>query len=61
MTPQEIAAELRVLSDEMSRLGGEMDYLGGLGQIGDHGRELIRAGAIARDWAAGIDVEEATA
>lgn len=61
MTPTEIATELRALSIEMSRIGSAMDYFGGLNQIGDHGREMIRASVVARDWAAGIEEEDPTA
>lgn len=58
MTRAEIAAELRALATEMIRIGVAMDYLGGFNPIGDHGRELLRAGEIARGWAAGIEAEE---
>lgn len=58
MTPPEIAAELRALATEMLRIGMAMEYWGGLNPMGDHGRELLRAGEIARGWAAAIEVEE---
>jgi hypothetical protein len=35
----------------MLNLGADMDYYGGTGEIGDHGRELIGAALIAREWA----------
>ncbi len=52
--------ELRFMSMSMQRLGGLMDFYGGLGEIGDHGRELIGASKIAAGWADGIQKELAS-
>ena len=35
----------------MLNLGADMNRYGGMGEIGDHGREMIGAGLIAREWA----------
>lgn len=48
---------LRALADAMEALGADMDYFGGFGAIGVHGRELIGRAAMARGWADGIDAD----
>lgn len=35
-----------------------MDYYGGFGEIGQHGREMISASQLALDWARGIERDE---
>lgn len=57
MTPLQIAKQLRRLSKAMVTLGVAMDYHGGFGEIGQHGRELVNAGLIAKGWATGIEDE----
>ena len=43
----------------METLGAAMDYYGGfISTISDHGKEMIGAAQIARDWAAGIEEQE---
>lgn len=48
---------LRELAKWMDRLGWEMSYYGGFGEVGQHGRELMDAAAVARGWAKGIEAE----
>ena len=55
MTPLQIAKQLRRLSRAMVTLGVAMDYHGGFSEIGQHGRELVNAGLIAKGWATGIE------
>jgi hypothetical protein len=38
-------------------LGVAMEYVGGFGEMGDHGRELQTASRIAKEWADGIESE----
>lgn len=52
----DIAARLRDLAAEMLDLGAAMDYYGGFDALGEHGRELVGAGHIARTWAEEIDL-----
>lgn len=58
MTPQQIIDALRELAVDMQALGATMDYYGGLGEVAQHGRELVRAGLIAWDWADGMEEEQ---
>ena len=44
----------------MASLGVDMDYIGGFGEIGDHGREMVGAAAVAVGWADGIDADLAS-
>jgi hypothetical protein len=39
----------------MQSVGAEMEYYGGFGEIGDHGREMQGAASIAFFWAKGIE------
>lgn len=55
----EIPLRLRALSREMQQLAVDMDYLGGLGEMGDKGRELFGAAGIALQWADSIESESA--
>ena len=57
VTRQNIADRLRILSGDMGRLAGDMEYSGGFGEIAAHGRELLGAAHIARGWAEGIEAE----
>lgn len=57
MTPQQIIDALRELAVEMQALGATMDYYGGHGEMAQHGRELVRAGATAWRWADGLTQE----
>lgn len=53
--PASIAKRLRWLSHRMQSVGAEMEYYGGFGEIGDHGREMQGAAGIALGWAMGIE------
>ena len=57
MTPLQIAKQLRRVSKAMVSLGVAMDYHGGFSEIGQHGRELVNAGLIAKEWAKGIEAD----
>ena len=49
-TPESLSKELHKLSQKMEGLGLKMEYYGGFGEIGKHGRELVGASVIARGW-----------
>lgn len=53
----EIAERLRNLSDVMALLGCDMEYVGGIGPMGEHGREMMGAAKIAAEWADEIERE----
>ena len=56
MTAKEIARRLREVAAEMEQLGAAMDYYGGFnGRMACHGREMVGAAGIARDWAEEIE------
>lgn len=55
VTPANIAKRLRWLSHRMQSVGAEMEYYGGFGEIGEHGREMQGAASIALGWAKGIE------
>lgn len=57
MTPLQIAKQLRRVAKAMVALGVAMDYHGGFSEIGRHGRELVNAGLIAKEWAKGIEAD----
>lgn len=44
------AKRLKSLSKKMIDLGCDMEYYGGFGEMGTHGRELMRAGLMVEDW-----------
>ena len=46
-----LVRRLRLTATTMLNLGADMNRYGGMGEIGDHGREMIGAGLIAREWA----------
>ncbi len=48
---------LRNLSAQMQDTGAFLDFYGGFGEIGQHGREMIGASEIAAGWADGIEKE----
>jgi hypothetical protein len=54
-TKPAIAMRLRLLADEMERLGTDIDYYGGLAEWSQHGREMVGAAKIARQWAEAIE------
>ena len=56
-TRAQIAACLRDLSCRMLACGTAMDYYGGLGTMGQHGREMIGAARLAAEWADAIEDE----
>ncbi len=49
-----ISQELCKLSRQMEAIGIKMEYYGGFSEMGKHGRELIGAAKIAREWADNI-------
>lgn len=58
MTPAEIVARLRAVAADMEALGAAMDYFGGFnGRMTQHGREMVGAAGIAREWADEIEAE----
>ena len=57
MTPEGLALRLRSVARAMASLGADMDYIGGFGEIGDHGREMVGAASVAVGWADGIDAD----
>jgi hypothetical protein len=56
---QRLARRIRRIAREMHKLGIHMDYYGGFGEIGKHGREMIGAANMAIGWANGIGAEAA--
>lgn len=53
----QLAARIFRVAKSMKRLGCEMEYFGGFGEIGDHGREMIGAAVIARGWALALSAK----
>ena len=47
---EEIGPRLKELIDAMESVGGYMEFYGGFGEMGQHGRELLGAAKIARQW-----------
>ncbi len=52
-----LVRRIRKVADEMRQLGNHMDYHGGTGELGEHGREMLRAAGTALGWAKGIESE----
>lgn len=52
-----LVRRIRKVAEEMRQLGNHMDYHGGTGELGDHGREMRRAAGTALGWAKGIESE----
>jgi len=48
---------IRKVAEQMRQLGNHMDYYGGFGELGEHGREMQRAAGTALGWAAGLESE----
>lgn len=59
MTPtkRQIARRLRTLANRMADVAADMDYVGGFGEMGLHGRELFGAARTAQQWAYEIEAE----
>ena len=38
------------VSEDMRKLGADMDYYGGFGLLGDRGREMLGAARMANGW-----------
>ena len=55
VTRSEIAARLRALADDMEGIAVDMDYFGGFAEWAKHGKEMLGAAWIARQWADSID------
>ncbi len=51
LQPCEVPGRLRLAASYLRECGVLMDYIGGLGQWGDKGREAIGAAEIAKQWA----------
>jgi hypothetical protein len=41
-----MAKRLKRISKDMLKIGADMEYYGGFGEIGAYGREMIKAGTI---------------
>lgn len=52
-----IARRLRWLAAHMADTGADMDYFGGFAEWAQHGKELLGAARIARQWADEIEAE----
>ena len=59
MTPtkRQIARRLRTLANRMADVAADMDYYGGFAEWSQHGKELLGAARIARQWADEIEIE----
>jgi len=57
-----LVRRLRRVSEIMRQVGADMEYHGGCGEIGEHGRCMVGASQMTKLWADGIasDVEIAT-
>lgn len=55
--PSALAIRLRLIADEMEQLGADIDYYGGFSEWHKHGREMIGAAIIARQWSEEIEAE----
>ena len=49
-TRAEIAEEIEIIAAQMRNCGHRMAYVGGFGELGDHGREMIEAANTAQGW-----------
>jgi hypothetical protein len=56
--PSEIAGQLQKLANDMFKRGTVMEYFGGHGEMGEHGRQLIGAAQIAAGWVCKIDIKD---
>jgi hypothetical protein len=45
------------VSEIMRQVGADMDYYGGFGEIGNHGRMMVGASKMAKSWADGIEYD----
>lgn len=52
-----LAKRVRRVAALMQKLGADMDYYGGFGEVGQHGREMQGAARIALGWADGMEAE----
>ena len=50
-----LAIRIKQVSEQMRKLGEHMNYYGGFGPTGTHGKEMMRAAATARSWANRLD------
>lgn len=48
---------IKRLAEEMRKVGADMDYYGGFGEIGKHGRELLGAAKVAKSWTKYMEVK----
>jgi hypothetical protein len=53
-TYAEMIVELEIVAEAMQQTGERLAHLGGFGEMGMHGREMIAAADIARGWAKAI-------
>ena len=56
--PSEIAGQLQKLANDTFKLGTVMEYFGGHGVMGEHGRALIGAAQIVAGWVCKIDIKD---
>jgi hypothetical protein len=54
-TREEIVIALRHVAEAMELVGVSMEYYGGLNEIARHGKEMVGAAQLAKDWATGIE------
>lgn len=59
MTKTELIERIRMVATIMAEVGAEMNYFGGLNEIGQHGLEMLGASRIASGWADGFENEGA--
>lgn len=58
MTLKQLAKKLAKLSEKMIELGTAMDYYGGMNaEMAKHGKEMVGAGLIAKEWSEKIESE----
>jgi hypothetical protein len=53
-SPANYAAKLDRLAARMERLGLEMQFYGGFGEMAQHGIEMQGAAKVARTWSRGL-------
>ena len=50
-----LVRRIKRVANEMRQLGAHMHYYGGFGEIGEHGREMLRAAACAKSLATALE------
>lgn len=54
-TRKQLIRRLKAVAKTMLKLGLDLECYGGAGEVGEHGREMIGASAMAREWAQGME------